>query len=55
MKTMLVAVSNCTQGLLAQPFRSLSIRTVMPAAAQAAANVRMDIICSKTGQGGQTL
>lgn len=46
-KAMAVAVSNCAQWLLAQLSRSLSIRTVMPAEAQAAANVRVDVICSK--------
>lgn len=41
---MAVAVSNCTQWFLLQLSRSLSIRTVMPAEAHAAANVRVDVI-----------
>lgn len=47
MKAMAVAVSNCAQWLRAQLPRSLSIKTVMPAEAQAAANVRVDVICSE--------
>lgn len=43
---MAVAVSNCTQWFLLQLSRSLSIRTVMPAEAHAAANVRVDVIPS---------
>ena len=45
MKAIAVEVSNCAQWLCAQLSRSLSIRTVMPAEAQAAANVRVDVIC----------
>lgn len=45
MNAMAVAVSNCTQWFSLQLPRSLSIRTVMPAEAQAAANVRVDVIC----------
>jgi len=41
---MAVAVSNCTQWFSLQLPISLSIRTVMPAEAQAAANVRVDVI-----------
>ena len=48
MKAIAVAVSNCAQWLFAQLSRSLSIRTVMPAEAQAAANVRVDVICRIT-------
>lgn len=48
MKAMPVAVSNCTQWLCAQLPRSLSIRTVMPAEAQAAANVRVEVTCMTT-------
>ena len=47
-KAMAVAVSNCAQWLRAQLRRSLSIRTVMPAEAHAAANVRVDVICNAT-------
>lgn len=50
MKAMAVAVSNCAQWLWAQLSRSLSIRTVIPAEAQAAANVRVDVICSSKWQ-----
>ena len=45
MKAMPVAVSNCTQWFRPQLPRSLSISTVMPADAQAAANVRVDVTC----------
>ena len=45
MKAIAIAVSNCGQWFRAQLSRSLSIRTVMPAEAQAAANVRVDVIC----------
>lgn len=45
MKAIAVAVSNCKQWFLEQPWRSLSIRTVMPAEAHAAANVSVDVIC----------
>lgn len=44
MKAMPVAVSNCTVFLEQLP-RSLSMSTVMPADAQAAANVRLDVTC----------
>ena len=50
MNAMAVAVSNCKQWLSAQLSRSLLIRTVMPAEAQAAANVRVDAICMKMTQ-----
>lgn len=43
---MAVAVSNLAQWFCAQSFRSLPIRTVIPADAQAAANVRVEVICS---------
>lgn len=46
MKDMHVAVWNSTQWFCPQTPRSLSIRTVMPADAQAAANVRVDVIPS---------
>lgn len=45
MKAIAVAVSNCAQWFSAHQLRSLSIRTVMPAEAQAAAKVRVDAIC----------
>ncbi|CAJ1979297.1 unnamed protein product [Sphenostylis stenocarpa] len=45
MKAMPVAVSNCTQWFFEQLPRSLSMSTVMPADAQAAANVRVDVTC----------
>ena len=44
---MAVAVSNWAQWLREQLPRSLSIRTVMPAEAQAAAKVRVDVICNE--------
>lgn len=47
-KAIPVAVSNCTQWLCAQLSRSLSIRIVMPADAQAAANVRVEVTCMDT-------
>lgn len=47
MKAMAVAVSNCTQWFWEQLWRSLSIRTVMPAEAHAAANIRVDVICKE--------
>jgi len=50
MNAMAVAVSNCKQWFLAQLSRSLLIRTVMPAEAQAAANVRVEAICMKMTQ-----
>ena len=45
MKAMPVAVSNCTQWFCEQLPRSLSMRIVMPADAQAAANVRVEVTC----------
>lgn len=44
-KAMPVAVSNCTQWFCEQLPRSLSMRTVMPADAHAAANVRVEVTC----------
>lgn len=41
-----VAVSNLVQWFTAQSFISLPIRTVIPADAQAAANVSVEVICS---------
>lgn len=41
-----VAVSNLEQWLSSQSFMSLPIRTVIPADAQAAANVSVEVICS---------
>ena len=46
MKAMAVAVSKLAQWFSAQMLRSLPMRTVMPADEQAAANVRVDVICS---------
>lgn len=46
MKARPVAVSNSTQWFCEQISRSLSISTVMPADAQAAANMRVDVICN---------
>jgi len=46
MKAMAVAVSKLAQWFSAHMLRSLPIRTVMPADEQAAANVRVDVICS---------
>lgn len=46
MKAMAVAVSKLAQWFSAQRLRSLPIKTVMPADEQAAANVRVDVICS---------
>ena len=43
-----VAVSNCTQWFCEQLPRSLSMRTVMPADAHAAANVRVEVTPSPT-------
>jgi hypothetical protein len=50
MNAMAVAVSNCKQWLSSQLSRSLSIRTVMPAEAQAAANVNVEAICMEMTQ-----
>ena len=50
MNAMAVAVSNCKQWLSSQLLRSLSIRTVMPAEAQAAANVNVEAICMEMTQ-----
>lgn len=47
MKAMAVAVSKLVQGLSEQMLRSLPIRTVMPADAQAAANVSVYVICGR--------
>lgn len=47
MKAIAVAVSNCMQWFCLQLSRSLSIRTVMPAEAQAAAKVSVDVICRR--------
>lgn len=44
---MAVAVSNRLQWFCAQSFRSLPIRTVIPAEAQAAENVSVEVICSR--------
>lgn len=46
-KAMAVAVSNCAQWFCEHSPRSLPIRTVMPAEAQAAANVSVEVICKK--------
>lgn len=46
-KAIAVAVSNLVQWFTAHLLRSLRMRTVMPADAQAAANVRVDVICIK--------
>jgi hypothetical protein len=43
---MAVAVSNLEQWFSAQSFRSLPISTVIPADAQAAVNVSVEVICS---------
>lgn len=45
MNAIAVAVSNCAQWFREQLERSLSIRTVMPADAHAAANMRVEVIC----------
>lgn len=45
MKAIPVAVSNCTQWFCEQLPRSLSMSTVMPADAQAAANVSVEVTC----------
>lgn len=45
-KAMAVAVSNLVQWFKLHLLRSLPIRTVMPADAHAAANVRVDVICT---------
>lgn len=47
-KAIAVAVSNLVQWFMAHLSRSLPIRTVIPADAQAAANVRVEVICTKT-------
>lgn len=47
MKAMAVAVSKLGQWFSAHKFMSLPIKTVMPAHAQAAANVSEDVICIK--------
>lgn len=44
-KAIAVEVSNLVQWFCAQLFKSLLIRTVIPADAQAAANVSVDVIC----------
>lgn len=46
-KAMAVAVSNSMQWFWEQTPRSLPISTVMPAEAQAAANVRVEVTCKK--------
>ncbi|KAK8605082.1 hypothetical protein V6N13_082539 [Hibiscus sabdariffa] len=46
-KATAVAVSNCVKWFCAQISRSWPIRTVTPAEAQAAANVRVDVTCSR--------
>lgn len=48
MKAIAVAVSNLVQWFKAHLLRSLPIRTVIPADAQAAVNVRVDVICIET-------
>lgn len=45
-KAIAVAVSNSVQRFLPQAPRSFPIRTVMPADAQAAANVRVEVTCN---------
>lgn len=45
-KAIAVAVSNLVQWFTAQLSRSLPIRTVIPADAQAAANVSVEVICT---------
>jgi hypothetical protein len=45
MNAMPVAVSNCTQWFSEQLPRSLSISTVIPADAQAAANISVEVTC----------
>lgn len=42
-----VAVSNLLQWFCAQSFKSLPMRTVIPADAQAAENVSVEVICTK--------
>ena len=42
-----VAVSNLLQWFCAQSFKSLPMRTVIPAEAQAAENVSVEVICSR--------
>lgn len=49
-KAMDVAVSNSVQWFWAQLPRSLPIRTVMPADAQAAANVSVEVTCIGNGE-----
>lgn len=44
---MAVAVSNLLQWFCAHSFRSLPIRTVIPAEAQAAENVSVEVICNR--------
>lgn len=45
---MAVAVSKVVQWFCEQMLRSLPIKTVMPADAQAAANVSVEVICNRT-------
>lgn len=45
-KAMAVAVSNLAQCSTEHLLRSLPTRTVMPADALAAANIRVDVICA---------
>ena len=47
-KAIAVAVSNLVQWFMAHLLRSLPMSTVMPADAHAAANVRVDVICTIT-------
>jgi hypothetical protein len=47
-KAIAVAVSNLVQWFTPHLLRSLPMRTVMPADAHAAANVRVDVICTIT-------
>lgn len=49
-KAMAVAVSNLVQWFIEHLLRSLPIRTVMPADALAAANIRDDVICTKANE-----
>lgn len=52
---MAVAVSNSVQWFWPQLPRSLPIRTVMPAEAQAAANVRVEVTCRRNVYGKLSL
>lgn len=50
-KVIAVAVSNSVQWFLPHAPRSFPIRTVMPADAHAAANVRLEVTCSRKPEG----